>query len=62
MVENGENLHPHERLGIVERCVGVLAEMDTSINCSPQLEGAGIFQPRVYRGIEMNQFNIKFIL
>ena len=36
--------------------------MDTSANCSPQLEGAGIFQPGVYRGIEMNQFCNKFFL
>ena len=36
--------------------------MDTSVNCSPQLEGAGTFQPGVYRGIEMNQFCIKFFL
>ena len=50
------------KVGIVTRCVGVLAEMDTSINCSPQLEGAGIFQPGVNRGIEMNQFDIKFCL
>ena len=60
MVENWGSLQPHKRLGFAARCVGVLLEMGTSVNCSPQLEGAGIFQPGVYRGIKTNQFGIKF--